>query len=96
MRRKKAFFYHLKEKLDIPREALPGGFSLSLFSGGELCVCGCKRILACGEKEVRLLLGRKTLCVLGEGLFCASFSSKTVTVTGDICVLRLAEVGDED
>ena len=96
MRPKKLFLSRLREGLDLPREMLVGGFSLSMFSAGELCVCGCRRILEYGEGEIRLLVGKRRLCIEGQGLLCASFSPKSMTVTGEIRALRFEEAVDAD
>lgn len=94
MRRKRDFFGELWQRLDIPREALPGGFGAILSGQGELIVRGCRRILAYSEQQIKLLLcGRRVLCVEGAGLLCAAFQAGGVTITGEITALRFEEAG---
>lgn len=47
-------------------------------------VYGCRKILVYSPKEIRLQLAKETLCVVGDGLFCSSFSAGIVTVEGVI------------
>ena len=88
MRRKKEFLARVSERLDIPREALPGGFGLSLSGQNELTVRGCRRILSYGSECIRLSLGKTVLSLEGEGLLCTVFEARTVTVQGWICTIR--------
>ena len=91
MRRKKGLFARLCERLDIPREALPGGFGLSMSGQNELTVRGCRRILSYGADRISLSLGRVTLLVEGEGLLCTVFEAGSVTVQGHICKVAFEE-----
>ena len=61
MRKKKELLARIGERLDIPREALPGGFGLTLSGQNELTVRGCRRILHYGEDCIRLSLGKTVL-----------------------------------
>ena len=45
-------------------------------------VYGCRRILIYSPKEIRLLLAKEELSVVGESLYCSSFSAGVVTVDG--------------
>ena len=45
MRQKKDFFSRVGERLGLPREGLPGGFSAFLSGAGEVTVRGCRKIL---------------------------------------------------
>ncbi|MBO5354575.1 MAG: YabP/YqfC family sporulation protein [Clostridia bacterium] len=85
MRRKKEFFTRFGERLDIPREALPGGFGLSMSGQNELTVRGCRKILSYGADRISLSLGKVTLTVEGIGLLCTVFEAGSVTVQGLIC-----------
>lgn len=85
MRRKKEFFTRFGERLDIPREALPGGFGLSMSGQNELTVRGCRKILSYGADCISLSLGSITLSVEGEGLLCTVFEAGNVTVQGLVC-----------
>jgi hypothetical protein len=49
-----------------------------------LTVYGCRRILFYSPCKICLCVGKKTLCVLGCDLYCASFSSGSVTIEGRI------------
>ena len=79
------------KRLDIPREMLPGGFSLELCGTGELTVRGCKRILSYAEQQILLQLPSHTLLVEGEGLLCSAFCAGAVTVSGEIRALTIGE-----
>lgn len=91
MQKKKDFFEKLGTRLDIPREALPGGYSLFLSGRGELTVRGCRRILAYGDERISLRLSGGVLHIEGRGLLCTTFGGNIATVTGDISLLRLGE-----
>ncbi|MBQ8357932.1 MAG: YabP/YqfC family sporulation protein [Clostridia bacterium] len=91
MRRRKEFLARFGERLDIPREALPGGFGLSLSGQNELTVRGCRRILSYGSECIRLSLGRTALSVTGERLLCTVFEAGNVTVEGRICAIAFEE-----
>ena len=93
MRRGKDFFDGIAAKLDVPREALPGGFSLTLSGGGEMTVRGCRQILAYGHEQISLRLSGAVLHVEGRGLLCRAFGGNLATVTGDITLLRLEREG---
>ena len=92
MRKRKDLLARFGERLDIPREALPGGFGLSLSGQNELSVRGCRRILAYGESCIRLLLDKRVLAVEGEGLLCTAFAPELLVICGHICVLRFEGV----
>ncbi len=87
MRRGRDFIEALSEKLDIPRESLPGGFALALSGEREMTVWGCRRILSYDEGEIAVLVGKRTLHVKGKSLFCSAFGEGAVTVTGEIDTL---------
>lgn len=91
MPKKKDFFTRFGERLDIPREALPGSFGMTLSGQEELTVRGCKKILSFGACEIRLAVGKCTLSIMGTGLFCSAFGAGCVTVTGKITSLCFEE-----
>ena len=89
MQEKKRVFGGLSRYLDIPSEALPGGFGLSLSGRRELTARGCRRILSYGTERISLLLGGgAVLAVEGDGLLCTVFRAGCVTVEGRITALR--------
>ena len=88
MSRAKDFFARMGERLDIPREALPGSFGLTLAGQNELVVRGCKRILAYTPSEVILAVGSTVLTVEGERLLCTAFGAGCVTLSGIVQKLR--------
>ncbi len=47
-------------------------------------VYGCRKILVYSPTEIRLLLAKEELSVIGERLYCSSFSAGVVTVEGVI------------
>lgn len=87
MRKHRDLLGALGEKMDIPREALPGGYALAMSGERELTLWGCTRILSYGEQEVVLRMGRRTLRIGGMGLLCSAFGAGSVTVTGEIRTL---------
>lgn len=92
MRKRKDLFARVGERLDIPREALPGGFGLSLSGQNELSVRGCRRILEYGENCIRLLLGKTALTVDGKDLLCTTFAPEILVIRGHIRMLSFEEV----
>lgn len=91
MQKKGDFLARFGAKLDIPREALPGGFGISLSGQNELVVRGCKKILSYGEERIELSLGKLRLAIKGEGLLCSAFGGGAVTVVGKIVTLCFEE-----
>ena len=97
MQEKKRVLGSLARRLDIPREALPGGFGLSMSGRRELTVRGCRRILAYGAERICLLLGGDlSLAVEGDRLLCTVFRAGSVTVEGDILSLRFEKGGHRE
>lgn len=92
MRRKRDLIGALGERLDIPREALPGGFAIALSGDRELTVWGCRHILSYSESEIVLLPGKRVLRVVGKDLLCSAFGAGAVTLTGQIEALHFGEV----
>lgn len=91
MKKRKGLLSGLAARLDIPSEALPGGFGVELSGQRALIARGCRRILHYADEEVRLLLGRTVLHVLGKELICTSFGHGGVTVKGWIEAIRFGE-----
>ena len=91
MPKKRDFLARFGAKLDIPREALPGSFGLTLSGQEELVVRGCKKILAYGTACISLKVGKTVLTVYGESLFCTAFGVGCVTVTGRVSSLVFGE-----
>lgn len=84
MSEKKDFLARFGARLDLPREALPGGFSIILSGQGELYARGRVQILSYKEDEILLLLEKRKVRVRGKGLFCASFERENVRVIGTV------------
>lgn len=93
MTKKQDFLTRFGTKLDIPREALPGSFGLTLSGQNELTVRGCRRILRYGTTEICLLVGAVSLSIAGQNLICSAFQAGGVTITGKIECLTFAEAG---
>ena len=51
-------------------------------------VYACRRILRYSPEEICLQVGKRVISLLGEGLFCVSFSGGTVSVSGRISSVR--------
>lgn len=97
MRKNRDFFTRLGERLGLPREGLPGGFSAFFSGGNEVTVRGCRKILRYESEIIVLSVGKKKeISVLGRELICTAFNAETVTVTGDITALTLGETGKND
>ena len=82
-----------KEKMGI-RERLKRRYGAFPFAGGNervtlegqrrVTVYGCRRIVVYSPLEIRLMLAKEELSIVGETLYCSSFSAGTVTVEGKI------------
>ena len=71
--------------LNIPSEALPGGFSVLISGRGSLTVRGCRRILQYGTDCIRLRLnGRQTISICGADLLCSAFEAGLAIVEGSV------------
>ena len=92
MPKKRDFFARFRAKLDIPCEAMPGSFGMTLSGQEELVVRGCKKILSYGEACICLKVGKMVLEIRGEALFCSAFGAGYVTVSGKIQSLVFSEV----
>ena len=95
MRSKRELFSAIGRRLDIPSEALPCGFGLTLSGQSSMTVRGCRRILTYGREQIRLSLGKTVLAVGGEQLLCTAFELGCVTVEGRILTVTF-EGGDKD
>lgn len=95
MRRNQDFFSKIGERLGLPREGLPGGFSAFLSGAGEVTVRGCRKILRYEPEIISLSVGKRELSIHGMRLICTAYSTETVTVTGDIAALTLSPIGGE-
>ena len=95
MRKRKDLFDRFGARLDIPREVLPGGFSLSLSGQRELLVEGCRQILEYGDQKIRLLLKKAVLQIEGERLLCTVFSEEKLVICGVISALSFEGVSRE-
>ena len=94
MREKKDVLARIAARLDLPREALPGGFSV-LLSGESLCIQGRAAILTYGKECILLCVGKRRLRVQGRGLFCAELAAERVLINGHVKGLFWEE-GDAD
>ena len=85
MQQKRRFWQALAGRLDIPQEALPGGFSLTLSGQAAVTVSGCRRILSYGDTCIRLEIGgNEVLAIHGKRLLCTVFRAERMTVEGQI------------
>ena len=96
MRQKRELLAGLSKRLDIPREALPFGFGLTLSGQSTLTVQGCRSILTYGRDLVRLSLGKTVLSIGGDGLLCTAFEAGNITVEGQITTLCFEKGGHFD
>ena len=93
MSRKKDFLARFGAGLDLPREALPGGFSLVLSGGEELSVRGRVRIISYSEDEILLSVEKKRVCITGSKLFFASFEKENMRIIGTVMGVNLEAEG---
>ena len=83
MREKKDLLVGAMRYLDIPREALPGGFGIQISGQHRVTVRGCRRILQYGADCICLSLGKRiVLAIRGCGLICTVFEGGQATVEG--------------
>lgn len=95
MRRKKELLTQISQRLDIPREALPFGFGMTLSGQESLTVRGCNGILSYEKSCVRLSLGKVALDITGKGLICTAFEAGNMTVEGHIRAISFEEDANE-
>ena len=69
-------------------ESIPARDTVVLCGERRVIVYSCQKILFYSPCEIRLLVAKRALSVLGERLYCSSFSGGTVTVEGRIDTVR--------
>jgi len=77
----------IKEKLSRRYGVQPisGGRERVTIEGQRrVTIYGCRRIVVYSPLEIRLMLAKEEISVIGEALYCSSFSAGTVTVEGNI------------
>lgn len=94
MRKKKDFLGRVGAYLDLPCEALPGGFSVLLSGQGEVCVQGRAEIRSYGEERVVLGIGKRVLVVEGRELFCTELSTEKLLIIGTVTGLFFKKEGE--
>ena len=65
-------------------EGAPARDTVVLCGQRSVTVYNCQKILFYSPCEIRLLVARRALSVVGERLYCSSFTGGTVTVDGRI------------
>ena len=95
MREKKNFSDRISAYLDLPAQAMPGGFSVMLSGEGMLCVQGCVSICSYSETRILLCLGRRYLLVEGKELFCAELLAGKLLINGTVTALFLKKEGED-
>lgn len=94
MHEKKELFSRIGAYLDLPCEALPGGFSVLLSGDHTLCVQGEVDIRFYTEEEIHLCLGKRVLLVTGSKLFCAELDRGKLLINGTVTGLFLKKEGE--
>lgn len=62
-----------------------GGHERTTIDGKrKVTVYGCRKILIYSPTEIRLMLAKEELSIVGDRLYCSSFSAGVVTVEGVI------------
>ena len=69
-------------------EGVPSRDTVVLNGQRSVTVYACQRILFYSPCEIRLQVARRALSVVGERLYCSSFTGGTVTVEGKIAAIR--------
>lgn len=95
MREKKDFRKRVSAYLDLPLEALPGGFSVLLSGDREICVQGNAVIRSYTDEQIVLSIGKRVLCIKGKGLFCAELISGKLLINGTVSGLFLEKEGTD-
>ena len=93
MREKKDLLGRIGSYLDISPEALPGDFSVLLSGDRALCIQGNVRISSYCEERILLRVGKHTLCVEGQELFCTELSTGKMLINGTVTALFLKKEG---
>ena len=63
-----------------------------LYGNRRAVVRGCRKILSYSPVEIRLALGKRTVCIAGKDLCCVSFAAGCATVEGTLTSLSLQEI----
>ena len=96
MSEKKNLLARFGARLDLPREALPGGFSLLLSGQGEFFARGRVKILSYSENEILLLIEKRKIRVMGRKLFCASFEKENMRIIGTVTGVIFETEGENE
>ena len=92
MKDKEGLGEKIRRALDID-ELVDERDALEMRGSSELTVREVTRFLHYSETEIRLLLKKYILRVVGEGLFCSSYLGGIVRVNGEISSLEIAKRG---
>ena len=80
----------LERKFDISPDIV-SGVRVEIRGQNRLLLQGCRQILQYDEREMLLDLGKTRLRVCGERLWCTSFISGALGVSGHICSVHFEE-----
>ena len=80
----------LERKFDISPDVI-SGVRVEIRGQNRLLLQGCSQILQYGEREMLLDLGKTRLRVCGERLWCTSFISGALGVSGHISSVHFEE-----
>ena len=80
----------LERKFDISPDII-SGVRVEIRGQNRLLLQGCRQILQYGEREMLLDLGKMRLRICGERLWCTSFVSGALGVSGHICSVSFEE-----
>ena len=81
----------INKTLDIPAEALPSGTLISITGRSSVFFEGKIKILLYSPENIRISLGKETVCIFGKRLVCTSYSARTLTVDGYILSVSFDE-----
>ena len=80
----------LERKFDISPDII-SGVRVEIRGQNRLLLQGCRQILQYGEREMLLDLGKTRLRICGERLWCTSFISGALGVSGHISSVHFEE-----
>jgi len=71
-------------KARYAEEGVPSRDTVVLCGQRSVVIYSCQKILFYSPLEIRLQVAKRSISVMGERLYCSSFSGGTVTVEGRI------------
>lgn len=92
MSKKKKLADILKEKLDFPLGCGGGESGIEIMGGKCVRVHGCSRILEYGDTLISVATAEGRLEISGSELYCTSYMSGAIEISGRITSVGFSEV----